>query len=478
LTEHQVGHPALKYLRQERGFADELIAEFNLGYAPNSWDSLGSYLLSKDYTLSEAIESGLVVSREGGRKFYDRFRGRVMFPLRDHRGQVVGFSGRVVGKGQRLSSGGEAPKYINTPETPVFRKGRFLYGLFETKTFIRREGRAIVVEGPIDFLTPFAFGTKNIVAAQGTALTLEQVKLLQRYTEDIAICFDTDLAGDAAAKRGIALAEKVGLNVAVVPLPEGCKDPDDCVRQEPDSWAKFVSSPVPIYDFYFSAAFKRHQSGDPIGRKKIARELLPVIKAIPDEIEKASYAQRLADDLGVERSVVERSLAKSPSHAKPDLSLSEAGSVSVEGGGLGAYPQREVYMLSLLLLGSLDHVRAIVHRLGREDFSHPLLREFFNQFKKYLSQAKVFRVKKFRAKMKDNKELVSLLGDISLRPVLLGPDQTEDELEVALANLKRGRVKRGLREIGRRLREREKAQDLAAVEKLQREFRDLSEKLL
>lgn len=479
LTKHQVGHRALKYLHQERGFDDELIAEFNLGYAPNSWDSLGSYLLSKDYTLSELIESGLVVSREGERKFYDRFRGRVMFPLRDHRGRVVGFSGRVVGKGPRLSSGGEAPKYINTPETPVFRKGRFLYGLFETKTFIRREGRAIVVEGPIDFLTPFAFGTKNIVAAQGTALTLEQIKLLQRYTEDIAICFDTDLAGDAAAKRGIALAEQVGLNVSVVPLPGGCKDPDDCVRQEPDSWEKSVSSPVPIYDFYFSAAFKRYSSGDPIGRKKIARELLPIIKAIPNEIERASYVQRLADDLGVEHSVVARSLAKAASHSGAGPSLSVVGSISDEGdGGLGTYPQREIYMLSILLLGSLDHVKAVVHRLGREDFSHPLLREFFNHLKKYLLQAKVFRVKNFSAKMKDNKALVSLLGDISLRPVLLDSDQIEDELEVALANLKRERVKRELKELGRKLREKEQERDLAAVERLQREFRDLSEKLL
>lgn len=463
LTQHEVGRVALEYLKVKRGFADATIAEFNLGYAPDSWDSLGSFLLKKGYSLSEIVESGLAIPRDTGRRFYDRFRGRVMFPLKDHRGRNVGFSGRVLKAEQQ-------PKYINTPETLIFHKREFLYGLYEARQAIRTANLAIVAEGETDFLTPYVHGTKNIVASKGTALTLEQIRLLKRYTENIAICFDTDLAGDTAARRGIDLAEKEGLTVSVVILPQEYKDPDECVRADPEAWQKAVAQPVPVYDFYFTRALARYNPRDPIGKKRISNLLLPVVNDIPNEIVRAHYAQRLAQELDLGLEVIQAALSnikkggQAPTTPKAAPALVEVRA-----------PHGEAYILSLLLKAPADKATTVLHRLGKDDFTAEPLREIFTELKAQISE-KGFDLAVVRAKISAS-GAARAFEELALYDWDLTPEVLTPELEEALRKLKAQTVRRTLKNLAGQIRAAERESDAPRLKSLQEEFRDLSSKI-
>ena len=466
LTKHEIGKAALNYLTEARGYDLNTIEGFKLGYAPNSWDSLGNYLLNKDYTLSEVVEAGLSLPKKGGRGFYDRFRGRIIFPLKDNRGRVVGFSGRAFRKDQE-------PKYLNTPESPVFSKSLFLYGLFYSKGAIRSSGQVVIVEGPTDFLTLFSSGTKNVVASQGTSLTPGQVRLLKRYTKDVSICFDTDLAGNLATRRGIAIAEKEGLDVSVISLPEKFKDADECARTDAKVWQHAVANPIPIYDFYLRSALKKYNCRTPEGRKKIAQEVLPIIRGISDDIQRASYLQKLAVELGIRVGVLENTLVKLP------VASSKTSPVWKSAFEKDVYPSKEFYMLSLVLKACKDRAEAILYRLGKDDFSHPLLCDFFKQLKRYHQQTQRFRVKNFRAKIKGEPGLIKLLEDLVLYDFGVSPesDELDEELEVSLLKLKEERARRQVRELGQLIKKAETTGDKVKVTSLQKELKGVLGKL-
>ncbi|MDO8515584.1 MAG: DNA primase, partial [bacterium] len=205
LTKHEVGEVARKYL-ENRKITNESIDLFRLGYAPHSWDSLTKFLTKKGFTQKELEIAGLV-SVSDSKRVFDRFRGRIIFTLADHRNNVLGFAGRL------LDPNAKEAKYVNTSETPVYTKGNTLYGLNVTKDEIRKSGAAIITEGEIDLIQAFQAGTKNCAAIKGSAFTQAQVNLLKRYTENILLALDADMAGDAAAHRGIQMADAAGLNI-------------------------------------------------------------------------------------------------------------------------------------------------------------------------------------------------------------------------------------------------------------------------
>ncbi len=469
LNERDVGENARQYVREKRELSEEVVEEFKLGYAPRSWESLGKFLLSKGFTLSEIVESGLVIRKEGGRKFYDRFRGRLMFPLQDYRGNVVGFSGRAI-----FGDGG--PKYMNTPESLVFSKSRYLYGLFQSKKSIRRSGEVVVVEGPIDLLMPYSRGTKNIVASQGTALTPGQIGLLKRYADSISICFDTDLAGNAATRRGIELAEKEGLDVSVIVLPPKYKDPDDCARQAPSEWSRLVEQPVAVYDFYIQKALQKYDQKTPEGKKKVAAEVLPVLKDIPDDIQKAAYVQKLASELDMELDVVQKALEKAPS-ARSENYKNKSRTDLEHYFEQRDYPPKEFYILALILRAPKDRAEAFTHRLGRKDFSHKQLRAFFEELKDYHHRKEDFHLREFRATIKEDSNLLELLEEMILQDFNFALDKLDDELEVGLQKLKQAKIRRQIKDLGRKIAQAEKEQDFDKVEKLQKKLNECSRKL-
>jgi len=344
LTQQKVGKEALEYLRQ-RGLSDEVIKKFNLGFAPEGWDFLSKFLVGrKKYTADDLNRVGLVV------KNYDRFRNRIMFPLTNARGQVMGFAGRV------LDPEAKEAKYVNTPETEIYHKSELLYGLDITRSEIKNLGWAVVVEGEIDAIASWQAGVKNVVAIKGSALTEKQVELLRRLCDTIVLALDTDVAGDAAARRGISIADSVGLMVKVINSksealnPKHFKDPGDWAVEDPEGWKKAVAEAIPVYDFYLQSAVDRYGL-EVAGKKKIGQELLPIWANISDEIVRAHYIKLLTKTLGVEEEDIRQQMAKTL------ISKSEILNKSQIPNPKSQIPRREIleeYVVELALKGGKE----------------------------------------------------------------------------------------------------------------------------
>lgn len=293
---------ARDYLKQ-RQISDRTIMDFNLGYAVDSWDSLINFLKTRKYTDQEIFLAGLSVKKDRGQGFYDRFRDRLIFPINDFHGNPIGFSARI------LKADEQSGKYINTPQTLIYNKSLVIFNLDKAKAAIKKHGYVVVVEGQMDVLSAYQAGTENVIATSGTALTLDQLKILKRYTDNLMIAFDTDAAGESAAKRGIDLALTEELNVKIIELPEG-KDPDECIRKDRQIWFKAVENAKSIMDYYFDQTLARVDLAQVEGKKKAAKILLPVINKIGNKIEQTHWLQKLAEQLNVSEQVLRESLPR------------------------------------------------------------------------------------------------------------------------------------------------------------------------
>lgn len=301
LTKHKTGKRALEYLHS-RGIKDRTVKTFKLGYAPKSWESTMKFLQNKGYKKQEMLNAGLLIKSDRG-TYYDRFRGRVIFALFDPRGNIVGFSGR------KLEEKDKEAKYINTPETPIYHKRETLYGFNITRDAIRKKDKAIVVEGEFDLLASFQIGVSNIVAIKGSALTQDQIMLLSRYTQNLLLALDSDIAGNEAAKKGIEIADSKGMSVQVVELLED-KDPADCIEKSPHLWKKSIKKAVPVFDFVINTAFKKYDKNDILGKKKIGDEVFPFLAKITNPIIRSHYVKILSLQLEVTEESVDLAISK------------------------------------------------------------------------------------------------------------------------------------------------------------------------
>lgn len=299
LIKHAAGKRALGYLKN-RGIDPKVIETFMLGFSPVAGNSLAKYLVDKKrFSKEEVIEAGLAYPR--GRDIVDFFRGRLMFPLIDHRDNVVGFAGRILDNSDKTS------KYINTRETLIYHKGDQIYGLNVTKDAIRREAQAIIVEGEFDVLSCFQNGVAQVIAVKGTALTDSQVNLLSRFTQKITFCFDGDKAGQEAIKRSLVVVEKKGLTPTVIEIPGG-KDPDEALSKNPIQFKKAVKEDVPVYDYLLNHALTSVDTQTAAGKKKIADLMLPFVAQITNEIIKEHYLKKIADALDTSYESINREI--------------------------------------------------------------------------------------------------------------------------------------------------------------------------
>jgi len=293
LLESSQAAVAREYVKK-RGLSELTIEEFKIGYSVEDWEALQSFLLKKGYTAEEIFDAGLSIKKERGDGYYDRFRGRLMFPLADVHGQIVGFGGRIL-----VTKDGTAAKYVNTPQTAVYNKSALLFALDRAKKEIQKQKLAVVVEGYMDALSSHQAGVENVVASSGTALTQEQVRLLRRYCQTAALAFDTDPAGSEATRRGLEIAWQHELETRIVELPFG-KDPDECIQKDPAAWKQAIANARPFMEFYFDKTFKETNLATVEGKKQAARILLPLISHLPDQIEQTHYLQKLASAIHVE----------------------------------------------------------------------------------------------------------------------------------------------------------------------------------
>ncbi len=301
---------ARKYL-EKRG-VDDLTADlFKIGYAPDTWTALTDALQKRGVTAAELVAAGLSSKRERGEGVYDRFRGRLMFPIMDVHGHVVGFTGRI------LTDDKKEAKYVNTPETQIYKKSAVLYGLDKAKGAIRQQDLAVIVEGNMDVVSSHQFSVDHVVAASGTALTADQLGLLKRFTKNLAIAFDQDNAGNAATLRGLDLARQQDFNIKIITLPpEAGKDPDEAVRKDPALWKEAIKEAVNIMDWVYRNAFRGRKSDRPEDKKLIVRDVLNEVIRIADAIERDHWIRKLAKDIDASEIAIREVLDQVKGQAK------------------------------------------------------------------------------------------------------------------------------------------------------------------
>ncbi len=328
LRNTEAGKQALDYL-YGRKLTDETIDTFALGFAPDSWDALTNHLTSRSVSIQELNDAGLVSERDSG-GVYDRFRHRLVIPIRDDRGRMAGFGGRVLRPD-------DVPKYLNSPKTALFDKGRMLYGLDMARRDIRVKDQVVIVEGYLDVIGPYQAGFKNCVSPMGTALTEDQFRLIKRYSRRIVLALDPDAAGQKATLRGLQTARETleregdpifdsrGLmqvegrlkaDIRVTTLPDGL-DPDEIALEDPDRWEQLVAEAKPVVTHVMETLASRADVDDPKVKEEIANQVLPLIEDVKGSVEREAYRQRLARLLQVdERALVRQSSGGAPSRRR------------------------------------------------------------------------------------------------------------------------------------------------------------------
>jgi DNA primase len=273
-------------------------------------------LKKKGYLEPEVLAAGLAIKKEGRNSFYNRFRGRIMFPINDINGNTVAFTARVSPEREATEQMG---KYINSPETMLYSKSHIVFGLDKAKMEVKSLGYAIVVEGQMDCISCHQAGFKNVVASSGTAFTADQLKLLKRYSNNLMLSFDMDSAGQLAADRGIREAFAAEMNIKVIVLPEG-KDPDELIRRDVEAWKKSVAEAKHVMQYYFDKVFAAYNVEESEGKREAARKILPIIARLPDRIEQDHWLQKLASKLKVSETALRETLtinqvkANKPAH--------------------------------------------------------------------------------------------------------------------------------------------------------------------
>ena len=462
LTKHKAGEKAREYLKS-RHTTQSAIETFNIGYSPNQWDNLFKFLTKKGYP-SELIEkaglairrarlTGQQVNRSTGRDsavfqpvslpafqpvhHYDRFRGRVMFPLRDVRGQILGFAGRKIpSETEESADDHQEAKYINSPETPVYHKAKNLFGIFENREDIRKKGEAVLVEGEFDCLSSWQAGVRNVVAVKGTALTPDQVKLIRRYARKVVVCLDADSAGQEALIRSLPILEHHGLSSRAITLPAGEKDPDEMAKSSPAKWKELVEKSKNAYGVIIENTIKKFGEDTAESKRQAGDVLVPLLSEIGNAIEQDHWINILAKKLGVRDEAIRRQMsAWKQNHVSP----SSVNSPETEN------PMGRGEILSRYLLGLAIQFRLAmpenfdlswVEPSGRRKLME-LLREFIKL------QNGDFRI--FRQSLPP--ELIGLFDEAAIQP-LKGedPEEAKSELEFILRDLEAELVRNQLKD--------------------------------
>lgn len=465
LNDSAGGEQPRNYVR-ERGISDESVKLFRLGYAPDSWDALSIYLKQRGATADEIIISGLAVLKESGGS-YDRFRGRLMFPISDAQGRVIAFGGRVMGDGE--------PKYMNSPETPIYTKGRHLFGLANSKNEIRNLGFAILVEGYLDCIIPFQEGVHNIVASLGTALTDNQVRLLRRYMEapQIVVNFDPDSAGQAATMRSIDVLLAEGFKVNILRMPTK-QDPDEFVRsQGVERFRELLKTTQPYIDYIVDVSIGEHDTSRPTGKVAAINAILPHLARMRDKVARADYADQIADRLKIDSKVVREELKRTATNKQQALDSKRVrASEEVTKG------ERQ---LLELMLGNEEVRRAMVSAMNEDDYLELATAAIFNAIFDMNRNEIDIHFDSLVERLETESERELLPGFMMSTLEWAGGDDFDTlfkKATAALTSLRRRRLERRLETIQIELGQAEREQDLERLQLLYEQKRDTQKRRL
>jgi DNA primase len=465
LLTHPTGKQALGYLQKDRGLKLDTIKEFQLGFSPENSYPLSNFLTIKKKFNSKDIErAGIGIPQ--GANVYDRFSGRVIFPLFDHRGNPIGFAGRILPWDKR-----DTGKYINSPETPIYHKSSVLYGLNITRPLIKKKKVAIVVEGELDLISSYQAGIKNVVAIKGSALTEDQVRLLSRFAPKFVLALDSDMAGDAAARRGLTVAENSGIEVKVAKITN-FKDPDEAARGDIESYKNDLIHSVGVWDFLIDSVMSRFNPATGEGKAKISKELTPILSEIEDKIVQAHYANIVAEKLGVPLEAVTEQLSKVGNRSEQGRPARIA-TQSVAGGG-----RHDLLEERLLILSFQSDPTNLLKTKIKGLVQNPLYIKILGELSKFLKTKKKYTNADF------GKSLPSELFDgfskmvLSQNQELLDkPDELKKELDLVQKELKILGTKENLKLLTLRMKELEKEGDKEGLLTVQNEFNKLAKSL-
>ena len=362
LSATKTGATARNYLTR-RNIVPETIKEFRLGFSPDAWETIKNYLLGKGYTEKELVEAGLIIEKEEGGT-YDRFRNRLMFPICDIQGRVTGFGARVLDD--------SLPKYINSPQTPIFDKSNSQYGIDKAKSAIRKKDLVIIVEGYMDVLTAHQHSWQNVVGSMGTSLTEKQVEGIKRLTNNITLALDADLAGEEATLRGRAILAYSNIEANVMLLPPG-KDPDEVIGDEPALWQKLVEQAMPIMDFAFQSVISKVDINKARDKSLAVQKLLPSIYEIRDPVQQSHYLKRLARELRIEESAIRTALRESKAGRKRP----QPGKPIEQSRLVRRFVSSHIEERCLALLLQYPELRLLAQELSPEHFESTENREVF-----------------------------------------------------------------------------------------------------
>lgn len=465
-----------------RNLNQDTLEEFKIGYAPDDWQQLYDYLKTQGFVDDEIYKSGMVVENAtGAKRYYDRFRRRLMFPLRDVHGQVVGFTGRLLPGADEAKSGG---KYVNTPQTIVYNKSYILFNLDLAKQAIKKAGFVILVEGQMDAISLYQNGIQNVVCVSGTALTEQQVNLLKRYTQNIILAFDMDEAGAAAMLRGVEQALRAEMNIKVLTLPTG-KDPDECVQKDKPGLLQALKSAKLIIDHLFAITFEKLDMTLVQDKKKAVALLLPWLAKIGSPIEKSHYLQILGEKVGVSEDILNNELSRQRSQqptntqAKKNTPQTE----STEPRTLTRAEKMSQRVLGFLLAyQTADLLAQIQDNLEPSYLAGADLQELYKKMLFYYTEKQRFETEEFiHNYLEKNSNLVSQIQILALlgnkEGENLEPAQIGKELMATIYQLKKDYLLVKLREVESKLKAAEKDNNQSVADELTAEFIKLSQKL-
>ena len=469
-------HPKAKFVRDylsQRGVTEDSISNWQIGFAPHGQDTLNKYLVQKGFAEGDIFLSGLTLKKDRGTGYLDRFRNRLMFPISDVHGNPIGFGGRWLGDEKDVA------KYINSPQTLVYNKSNTLYGLDKAKQEIRMLKQAVVVEGYMDCLASHQAGVTNVVASSGTALTENQVRLLKRFTTNLVFAFDQDLAGDAAAKRGIELAWQVDMSTKVILLPDNIKDPDELIKSHPQDWPKVIKKAQSVMEYYFDSTLANmdlHQVED---KKNIAKILLPVITKLADPIEQTHYLQKLSGLLQVNEDVL-RDKIKQLSPSSKKLETSEQ--VSRE----GTVVKNRFVSIAENLVGiamtNPQHLNYISAHVLPEHIPDDKLKQLYKSVVIYYTKKQDFDYKTFIKSITDADSSLATYADVlSMKTEQdinnIDGETLKQEVIKGVIELKRRFIQERLKQIEVKIRQAEEQGHKDKVEEFSQRFAELTSEL-
>jgi len=457
---NSVSASAVKGYLLKRNINEEAARLFRLGFAPDNWDALINALRSKGISLSLMEKAGLIISKSGG-GYYDRFRNRVIFPILDVKSRVIAFGARVL-PGSAAGVNDSQAKYVNSPETPIYTKGRNLYNLNNALKAIRELDFAVIVEGYLDCILPYQQGLHNIVASLGTALTNDQVKLLKRYTDNVVMVYDGDAAGEIAAVRSLDIFVEEGVSVKVVALPAG-HDPDSFVRKNGiGHFQQLIQAGSNLFDYKLRILRSRYNAGQIEGKALIAQEMLVTINKFNNAILKFDYIKRLSEELDVKEEALRLELGKIK-----DYRPAAAGSPPAAGKAVNINPTEK--LLIKLMLEEASVGNRLKDYLEPADFQDERTTKIVSIMFDLLAQGKKVNSGTLINHLEPHQDLSAVISGLSLLPDTCGEDR-EKVIDDCVCRLKKQRLKTKRDFLQREIKNAQNIKDDELLRRLMQEF--------